>query len=116
MPENKNGRKNADFDQDLKSEVAALASQLGLADSTGEAAGFDDTDFRPPKKGGGVNKGAQAVIHPQHTARETTPKAVKAGRDAIGRPRHGAQDIGGDAQKKATGRTWKSGVGPRPGE
>ena len=52
MPENKTGRKNAESDQDLRSEVAALASQLGLAASTGEDAGFDDTDFRPPKKGG----------------------------------------------------------------
>ena len=116
MPEKKNGRKNADSDQDLKSEVAALASQLGLAASTRDDAGFDDTDFRPPTKGGGVKQSAQANIPSQRAARETTPRAAKVGLDAIGRPTHGAQDTAGDAQKKATGRTWKSGVGPRPGD
>ncbi len=116
MPENKNGRKNADSDQDLRSEVAALASQLGLAASTGEDAGFDDTDFRPPKKAASVNVSAKANVQAQRTARETTPKAIKAGQGAAGRPRHGAQDTGGEAQKKAAGRTWKAGVGPRPGD
>ena len=116
MPENKNGRKNADSDQDLRSEVAALASQLGLAASTGEDAGFDDTDFRPPKKPASVNITAKSNAQAQRTARETAPRAVRAGQDATGRPRNGAQDTGGEAQKKAAGRTWKAGVGPRPGD
>ena len=117
MPEKTNGNKNTDFDQDLKSEVAALASQLGLAASTGEDAGFDDTDFRPSKKPAGLNNNAKASLQPQRIGRPTPPTAVvKAGQGGISRPRHGAQDTGRDAQKATPGRTWKAGVGPRPGK
>ena len=116
MSVKKNGKKNADSDQDLKLEVAALASQLGLAASTGEDAGFDDTDFRPPKKLAGLSSTAKTTVQSQRIAHAPTPKAaVKAGQGATSRSRHGAQDTEGEAQKTTPGRTWKSGVGPRPG-
>ena len=116
MPEKKNGRKDADLDQDLRLEVAALASQLGLAASTGGDAGFDDTDFRPSSKAASVNKKVSAAVQSQRHPREPRLQAGKGGQEGNKRSTYGAEFPGEEAQKKLPGRTWNSGIGPRPGD
>ena len=121
MPEKTNGRVTIDSDQEVESEVAALASQLGLAASTGEDAGFDDTDCGPSKDPAGLNNTPEANVRPQRIGRPTPPTAVVETRQGVtSRPGDGAQDTGREAQKPTPGRTcipsWVMGVGPQPGK
>lgn len=115
MPDKKSGGKIADSEQDLRQEVAALASQLGLAASTGESAGFDDTDFRPKSRPAAVSKDAAANTTTQRIAREAKPQAVNAGPTAKGRPDQRSQEREAEAPKKGPVRVWRTSVGPRPG-
>lgn len=116
MSDRKTKEKSAKSKQDLRQEVAALASQLGLAASTGEEAGFDDTDFRPPAQA--RKPKAAEDVRPQREPREVKPKPHKPTQAVPGRPSQGPQHraaAAAEAQKKEPARVWNTGVGPRPG-
>ena len=105
---------NAVSEKDLRQEVAALASQLGLAASTGEETGFDDTDFRPPSRPARVRETA-ITIKGKTSAHEARPAAARPGQPAAGRAVKGPQPSAADPPKSEPARCWNSGVGPRPG-
>lgn len=117
----------------LKDEVKAFASQLGLGSGGGEDFGFDD--FAPAKASAQAAKKAPAqgqrekqqqqqqhgkpVKHqqpqPQKGKRISGP--ATSGAPAAQRGRQPQQQQGsGKEEDDIRGRGWKEGVGPRPGE
>lgn len=106
---------NAMSEKDLRLEVAALASQLGLAASTGEETGFDDTDFRPPSRPDKIREKAATIVKGRSSAHEAKPAAARPGQSAAGRAVKGPQPRAAEAPKREPARNWNSGVGPRPG-
>lgn len=115
MTEKKNGQKKAEVDLDLRQEVSAVASQLGLVASIGEEADFDDTDFRPVRKAPRAAGDAKPNAGLRSATRETAFTAVRPGKSADGRPAKAPQPRAAEAQKNEAGRVWKTSVGPRPG-
>lgn len=104
---------DAKSENDLRQEVAALASQLGLAASTGEQTGFDDTDFRPSSRTARVKE--KVATKGKSSAHEAKPASARPGQPAAGRAVKGPQPRAAETPKNAPARTWNSGVGPRPG-
>ena len=108
-------KKNSDnvSEKNLRQEVAALASQLGLAASAGEQTGFDDTDFKPSSITARVRE--KVATKDKSSAHKAKPAAARPGQPAAGRAVKGTQPRATETPKSAPARTWNSGVWTRPG-
>jgi len=110
--------------EEIKSDVAAFAAQLGLAGS-GEA-GFDDSDFRPQKaqeklangsKSKPQNKDKAHIRRSKDDDREgDAPTKITAARRGYSEKAQDRRDVDGEMDERLKERTWNFGVGPRPGE
>lgn len=101
----------------LASEVAAFASQLGLASAGVVSQGFDDSDFRPDKA---ALKLGEVAPEPGKSKRKSTnkfrkPEAEPENDDSLP-PAPYVKEIDPELEAAIRERRWNEGVGERPGE
>lgn len=110
--------------EEIKSEVAAFAAQLGLA-GKGEA-GFDDSDFRPQKGREKLADGSKSKPQSKDKAhirrskdddREGgAPTKITTARQGYSKNAQDRREVNEEVDERLKERTWNFGVGPRPGE
>lgn len=103
-------RTNGD-DTDLRNEVAAFASQLGLGPAGG-GAGCDDSDFAPSKAG--LRFGEEAEQNTTAPPAKTKPKN-KFKPDAEKEEPPWKREVDPALALAVAERNWNAGVGERPG-
>jgi hypothetical protein len=104
-------RNNGD-DTDLRNEVAAFASQLGLG-AAGGGAGFDDADFAPSKAGLRLGKETEqnTTVPPSKTKPRNKFKPDAEKEEASPWKR----EVDPELAAAIAERNWNAGVGERPG-